>query len=278
MLDVYQIGSSSAGSSTSAVSVGNGDVTSTSLGYSLKKGVRKQTKRHGEVEMKAHISLVDAGMVAQLNEEESVNFIGLFAALGEGDGAAAAAAILRFSPPEDKQEQVGISSSQHKKDCPPCDRGLYTGPLGTAERRAFTVDMVTLFEEKCRGYGTNVDVGGVLRGLLGVIRKHRVRIDANYATLVINALCVESMAKRVCPTYNLLDASKPLLRSYRNICHSNDGGRSICATSKVRSLRNSFHRYLWVNRIVLFKFIFIFMLISIFHHFCLNPIICKINS
>ena len=83
--------------------------------------------------------------------------------------------------------------------------------------------MIDLFDERCRGYGTNVDVGDVLRGVLGLIRIHHVRIDANYATLVVNVLCVESLARRVCPSYNVLDASKPLLQTYRKYFFESDG-------------------------------------------------------
>jgi predicted unusual protein kinase regulating ubiquinone biosynthesis (AarF/ABC1/UbiB family) len=63
--------------------------------------------------------------------------------------------------------------------------------MSAEHRDAFARDMVDLFEERCRGYGTNVDVGHVLRGVLGLVRKHRVRIDANFATLVRNA-CPET--------------------------------------------------------------------------------------
>jgi predicted unusual protein kinase regulating ubiquinone biosynthesis (AarF/ABC1/UbiB family) len=83
--------------------------------------------------------------------------------------------------------------------------------------------MVKMFAERCRGYGTDVDVGHVLRGVLGLIRIHKVRIDANFATLVVNCLCMESLARRVCPTYGILDAAKPLLQSYRQLCYNADG-------------------------------------------------------
>jgi len=142
------------------------------------------------------ISLVDAGMVAQLTDSESSTFIGLLSSLGEGNGRDAAHFALQFS----------VDSNMSDK-----------------AKEAFSQDMEDLFDERCRGYGTNVNVGHVLRGVLNLIRKHRVRIDANFATLVINALCLESMANEVCPTYNLLDFSKPLLRSYRRICYKSDG-------------------------------------------------------
>jgi len=70
-----------------------------------------------------------------------------------------------------------------------------------------------LFANVCAGYGTNVDVGEVLRGVLELVKRYSLRIDANYATLVVNVLCIEGLARRVCPTYNVLDAAKPLLQS-----------------------------------------------------------------
>ena len=95
--------------------------------------------------------------------------------------------------------------------------------MDVEEKEKFKEEMCNFFAESCRGYGTDVDVGNVLRGVLGLIREHHVRIDANFATLTVNALCVESLARRVCPTYNVLDAARPLLESYRKICYQEDG-------------------------------------------------------
>lgn len=89
------------------------------------------------------IVLVDAGMVAVLTREEQNNFIGLLAALGRGDGREAASFVLRFS------ERSDYSKEQQEE---------------------FKASMVALFEKVCRGYGTNVDVGTTLRGILGLIR------------------------------------------------------------------------------------------------------------
>lgn len=156
--------------------------------------------KEGEVEdmssAKFRISLVDAGMVAQLTEQESSTFIGLMTALGEGDGRAAAEFALRFS----------MENTMNDKD-----------------KECFKEGMCNLFVKSCKGYGTNVDVGRVLQGVLGLIRDNHVRIDSNFATLVINVLCVESLARRVCPTYNVLDAARPLLEQYRRICYQEDG-------------------------------------------------------
>ena len=149
------------------------------------------------------ITLVDAGMVAKLSDEESSAFIGLLSSLGEGNGDEAASYTLQFS--------------------------LDSNAMTVEQRRYFAADMVLLFNERCRGYGTNVDVGYVLRGVLSLIRKHHVRIDANFATLVINCLCIESLARKVCPNYNVLDAGRPLLQGYRRLLHHHNGKRPVAS-------------------------------------------------
>merc|ERR1719162_2724240 len=110
-----------------------------------------------------HITLVDAGMVAQLDEDESTNFIGLMSSLGEGDGRTATRAVLRFSS---RPEGQLSSSPDEDDDCSSCGGGRdeigedsgYHGELTLSERAAFTDDMINLFHERCMGYGTGVDV------------------------------------------------------------------------------------------------------------------------
>ncbi|KAL3914780.1 MAG: hypothetical protein SGILL_005959, partial [Bacillariaceae sp.] len=150
----------------------------------------------GRTQPKLGVTLVDAGMVAQLTEDESTTFIGLMTSLGEGNGRAAAEFAMRFS----------VENEMNQK-----------------QKAGFIKDMEALFAEKCQGYGHNVNVGDVLTSILGLIRTHHVRIDANYATLVINAMCVESLARRVCPSYNVLEAARPMLQAYRKMSFGDDG-------------------------------------------------------
>lgn len=46
-------------------------------------------------------------------------------------------------------------------------------------------------------------------------------MDVNYATLLINLLCLEGIAGALDETYNVLDRAKPLLKV---------GGVCVCAT------------------------------------------------
>lgn len=136
--------------------------------------------------------LVDAGMVASLSSTEAEAFVGLIEALGAADAPAAARCLRLFSP-----------------------TNAHLAPKAVA---AFDADVAALFRDKCGGYGTGVDFGDVVRAILDLIRRHRVRIDANYATLVINALCLDGMARDLYPSYSVLDGAKPLLEAHRRLC------------------------------------------------------------
>lgn len=135
------------------------------------------------------MQMVDAGMTAELTAIQQLNFIGLIEAIGEGNGIAAADHAITFSP---------------------------TNKLDDKRRNAFRSDMVNLFKSVARGYGTNVDLGTVLRGVLSLVREHKVTIEANYATLVLNALCLDGMAQSILPTYNILDGAKLLLKLHKH--------------------------------------------------------------
>ena len=136
------------------------------------------------------ISVVDAGMVAPLTTRESDRFVGLIESIGAADAKNAAKCLRAFDPSNDRL-------------------------LSKTQKAAFDADVAALFDEKCRGYGTGVDFGDVVRGLLELLRKHGVRIGAQYATLVINALCLDGMAGDLLPGYSVLDGARPLLSAHR---------------------------------------------------------------
>eukprot|EP00597_Dinobryon_sp_UTEXLB2267_P000404 CAMPEP_0170074696 /NCGR_PEP_ID=MMETSP0019_2-20121128/11956_1 /TAXON_ID=98059 /ORGANISM="Dinobryon sp., Strain UTEXLB2267" /LENGTH=488 /DNA_ID=CAMNT_0010285169 /DNA_START=282 /DNA_END=1748 /DNA_ORIENTATION=- len=135
------------------------------------------------------LALVDAGMVTQPSADERHNVIGLLEALGEGLGGEAADCILRFSQSRHSQKQ----------------------------RRAFRGDMERLFAAVCRGYHHHVSVAEVLTGVLQLVQQHEVSIGANYATLLMNLICLDGMAQQLLPTYNVLDGAKVPLRLHRLI-------------------------------------------------------------
>ena len=133
------------------------------------------------------VILVDAGMVAKLTNKEQTNYIGMLQAMGEGNGRKAARHVMSFT-----------------------DNPSYS----LEQRKDFEDAMGQMFKVKCRGYGTGTDLGSVLRSVLQLVRVHQIRIDANYATLVMNALCLDGLATQLIPGFVVLDSSKWLLKMH----------------------------------------------------------------
>lgn len=210
---------------------------------------QRRARRPQHARRNLGLTLVDAGMVAQLTNQESAIFIGLLSSLGAGDGQAAADFALQFSDvPQNNDSDNDNNNNNHNHN-----NGAI---LTNGQREEFYQDMEDLFAERCRGYNTGVDVGHVLRGVLGLIRKHHITIDANFATLVVNILCIESLARRLFPTYNSLDAARPLLESYRNLCYkkskrrisNNSNGNHVKAlkTTPIHDARKSRFVQAWL--------------------------------
>merc|ERR550525_1269071 len=94
-------------------------------------------REHGD-SGKPQIVILDAGMAARLTVEERRNFIGLQQAIGNGDGEQLAASVLRFSPRQPSESGVA----------------------------GFKADVKAMCAERCRGYGTCLDPGNVVRELM----------------------------------------------------------------------------------------------------------------
>lgn len=140
---------------------------------------------------RGRIGLVDLGLVAVLTDEEAANYIGFLRAVGEGDGGAAADCVLRW----------GVVQAAK-------------GQAAEAAAASFRSAVIASFAEVCRGYGTNIQLGQVLQVVLTHLRHHQISIAANYATLVINALCLEGMARALVPSYNVMDGAETLLTAH----------------------------------------------------------------
>lgn len=136
------------------------------------------------------LTLVDAGLVARMTVDEQERFVELLRAIAEGDGNVAARALLSFSS----------------------NNAAYLSPTDVA---TFTTEIVALFSQVARGYGTHTVLGDVLRGALVIMQRHRVRVDANYATLVVNALCLDGLATTMLPGYNVLDGARQLFSLHK---------------------------------------------------------------
>lgn len=167
------------------------------------------------------LTLVDAGMVDRLSRDESNAFVGLFRAMGDGDGRAAARALLACG--ELRVSEGGASGALSIAD--------------VARHAAFEDSLDALFGKHCRGFRTGADVGAVLRATLGALREHRVRLDGRAAAALVNLLCVESFAAALDPQYSLLDGSELLLRAHGALGSDALGVAAAAAAPALAALR-----------------------------------------
>ena len=74
---------------------------------------------------------------------------------------------------------------------------------------------ISMCAERCQGYGTGLDPGNVVRELMQLMFRHGVSMGGNYATLIVNMLCIEGLARGLEPTFNVVDFAYPLLRAHQ---------------------------------------------------------------
>jgi hypothetical protein len=82
--------------------------------------------------------------------------------------------------------------------------------------------MSSLFHECCRGFGTGIQFGEVLRGVLTLVRKHGVSVDANYMTLVTNVSADRNRNSRL--RSRRTEHSRPHSRRVQHQCQWWAGG------------------------------------------------------
>merc|ERR1711990_923482 len=97
------------------------------------------------------------------------------------------------------------------------DRCLDFSTRNPRIHKAFAADVRDMFSEKCKGYGHGTDLSEVMRAMMVFIQRHRVSIEGNYMTMVVNVMCLEGIARGCDPTYNLLEMARPCLVAHEKV-------------------------------------------------------------
>jgi predicted unusual protein kinase regulating ubiquinone biosynthesis (AarF/ABC1/UbiB family) len=154
------------------------------------------------------IALVDAGLVAKLTIDEQKHFIGLLHGIAIVNGHQAANHLWQMNLQQISKDQISVSEDELQN-----------------QYQAFSESMVDFFNSiliehvvdiNKRSHAKSmkdlhIDLGHVLRGCLQLIQRHRISIPANYVTLIVNALCLDSLAKQLVPEYDILGAAREIL-------------------------------------------------------------------
>ena len=133
---------------------------------------------------RAALTFIDAGLVTCLEEKDRKNFIDLFTAVAKKDGRAAARHMIERS--------VG-------SEC--------TDPDGyTREIEAIVKEVaVTSFQLQ------DVQIGRVLRRVLDASRDYKVKLDANFTSLILSIIILEGVGRQLNPDLDIFRAAMPIL-------------------------------------------------------------------
>eukprot|EP01113_Clastostelium_recurvatum_P006691 TRINITY_DN13053_c0_g1_i2.p1 TRINITY_DN13053_c0_g1~~TRINITY_DN13053_c0_g1_i2.p1 ORF type:complete len:586 (-),score=99.46 TRINITY_DN13053_c0_g1_i2:614-2281(-) len=134
--------------------------------------------------MPPQLVLLDVGLVTELSEKDRKNFHALFGAVVRGDGRYGAMLMIKHA---------------REKQCTP------------EEQEKFKSAMGQLFAEVGAKKLSDVDVGALLGNILSLVRTYRIKIESNFATLVMGTVVLEGLGRQLDPDLNLLTAAVPFL-------------------------------------------------------------------
>ena len=132
------------------------------------------------------VALLDLGLVAELDDEHRTAFARYFAAWSTGDGKTMADIMVRHSP------------SPHIKD-----------PVGFT---AAIQEFVNRLHGKRLG---EVEVAAVVFGMLQILRRYRVRVNATFTMVNIAIAVTEGIGKQLDPTLDLLAEAMPFFMALK---------------------------------------------------------------
>lgn len=125
----------------------------------------------------AEICFLDAGLITELNHEDRVNFIDLFKALSEFDGYKAGELMVeRSRTPETAIDKEVFALKVEKL-------------VDRMKERTFTLG--------------NVSIGDLLDQVLGMVRKHHVRMEGDFITVIVAILLLEGIGRQLDPDLDL---------------------------------------------------------------------------
>ena len=133
------------------------------------------------------LALLDAGLVVRLSPRDQRNFLALFRAIGDGDGARAGELMLTHA-----REQRCADPAAFKEGM----RQL-VAKAGAGQRGLFNLG--------------HVKIGEVLLEVTSLVRTHQVQADPTFTTLVCSIVVLEGLGRQLDPSLDLFSVALPLL-------------------------------------------------------------------
>lgn len=128
--------------------------------------------------------MLDVGLVTELSPRDRSNFLELFEAVVKGDGRRGADLMIKYATEAQCTEE---------------------------QREHFKEEMGKIFDAVMNKRLEDVRVGQLMNNVLTTVRKHYVKIESNFATLVMGTIVLEGLGKQLDPSLNLLKQAVPYI-------------------------------------------------------------------
>ncbi|XP_074533685.1 putative aarF domain-containing protein kinase 2 isoform X1 [Halichoeres trimaculatus] len=128
--------------------------------------------------------LLDAGIVAQLSDHDLANFKAVFTAVVLRQGERVAELILNHARANDCKDVP-----QFKREMAKLVDHALSNPLSLGK----------------------IQVGDLLSRVFGLLIKHKVKLESNFASIVFAIMVLEGLGRSLDPNLDILDLAKPLL-------------------------------------------------------------------
>ncbi|XP_077567282.1 putative aarF domain-containing protein kinase 2 [Stigmatopora nigra] len=155
----------------------HGKTTLTDLWDTVVVSVRPETRPY-------QLVLLDAGIVAQLSGHDLENFKAVFAAVVRRQGERVAELILHHARANECQDVP-----RFKKEMAQLVDVALTGTLSLGK----------------------IQVADLLSRVFGLLIKHKVKLESNFASIVLAIMVLEGLGRSLDPNLDILELAKPLL-------------------------------------------------------------------
>jgi aarF domain-containing kinase len=132
----------------------------------------------------AQLVFLDLGLVSHLSDTDWMNFKDLFKAIVEGNGKRGADLMVT------RARGNKLSDSEHDK---------------------FVIEMDKIFSRVRQQKLAELNIGSFISEVMATLRKYRVKIESNFATLCVATVVLEGIGRQLDPEINILDQSVPFL-------------------------------------------------------------------
>lgn len=133
-----------------------------------------------------HLWFIDAGLVTELNPVNQTNFIDLFKAIASFDGRRVGQLMIERS----RTPETAVDGDVF---------ALRTEMLiDQVKKRTFTLG--------------SVGIGDLLTNVMEMVRKHHVRMESDFVTVILSILLLEGVGRSLNPDLDIFKSALPVLR------------------------------------------------------------------